>query len=213
MDSKGWGDLSLDTMGSSTRNDLSTEPGETEPRGGIGDDEFEGLVRGSLKGVYSAVLKYAGNPHDADDLTQQAFLQAYRKLASFQAGTDFEAWVKRIAANLAVDSARRKRRRKEVSLPQPDLLPAPGGDSSREEGEARRLEAKAREFMEELPADQRVVMALRIYEDRSPGEIAKILGCPVGTVWWRLHAARQKLWKKIGPLLDREQRGNRGEEP
>lgn len=163
-----------------------------------------------MRGVYRLALRYVGNHNDADDLTQQAFLKAYRSRGRFKRGTNFAAWVRKILVNLAVDESRKRRRRKEEL--QADFTaysrPAPGGGA--EDGDAADLAETARACMEALPRAQRVVMELRCVEGKTTEEIAEILGCAQGTVWWRLHAARNKLREMFASRLRRKGRVMRG---
>lgn len=196
---------------------MGIEKDMSAPRGGNPDparpgrpgaelepEAFSRLATESLKGVYRLAFYLAGNHQDADDLVQEAFLRAYQARDRFQPGTRFEAWVKRIAANLFVDSTRKRKRRREVSLPDLTLLPGP----EIEEDETSRTRAQlAVAMLEKLPANQRIVLVLQVFEGMKPPEIAETLSVPTGTVWWRLHSARKKLKTMIEKAEKKAERG------
>jgi RNA polymerase sigma-70 factor (ECF subfamily) len=180
--------------------DRRTSGGESVERL-IDAEEFSELVQWTRKIVYGVAYRFMGNHSDADDVTQQAFLQAYRKRASFRRGTDFGAWVKRIASNMAIDEKRRRKRRREVVMPDPGILEIPRTAEPDSPEPGREVKALTADFLNRLPASQRVVLVLRLFENKSTGEIAEILGIPQGTVWWRLHRARKTLKQLFLPHL------------
>jgi RNA polymerase sigma-70 factor, ECF subfamily len=125
---------------------------------------------------------------DADDLSQAAIERALMHAASWQTGTRLDSWLFRIAQNLWRDELRAHRRRAE---------PLEEGEHIGEDGRVsfqRQLEARdvARAF-DDLPEDQRVVMALVVLEGMQYAEAAHTLGLPLGTVMSRLSRARSRL--------------------
>ena len=139
--------------------------------------------------------------HDvADDVTQEAFLRAWRSLERFELGRPFGPWVCRIAANLAVNHVRSPRAREE-GLPEAHAEtrarePGPLGQLLDAEG-ARVLEAA----IDQLPQDQRAVLVLRAVEELSYAEIAEALAISPGTVMSRLFRARERLAQALRPYL------------
>lgn len=166
-----------------------------------GDQEaFAHLVTAHEKQVYNLCLRMSGNPEDAKDLAQEAFLKAWRGLAGYQWGASFSTWLYRLTANLCIDFLRQQKRRPTVSLTVdehadglqelelPDSVPTPEEQLlGREAGE------RLRWAMGQLEDEFRLVLALRVAEDLSYEEIARVLDLKTGTVKSRLARARKKL--------------------
>jgi RNA polymerase sigma-70 factor (ECF subfamily) len=138
--------------------------------------------------------------HAAEDLTQDTLLKAFVNLASFKSGTNFQAWLFRIAHNGFLNQRRalRKARR-----PFPDELPA-RADGPAEEAmsrEAMKLLARA---VGRLPGDFRAAFLLRVEEKLSFREMAAVLQTTEETARWRVFKARQKLMEVLAPQLDSE---------
>lgn len=153
------------------------------------------LVRKYEDRLRNALLHMCGCIHEAEDVVQDAFVQAHVKLKSFAGGSNFYTWLYRIAMNIAI--TRHRRRRKAVSLdqsrergglePQDKTEPAEAGLLRQERVEQVRI-ALAR-----LNDDYRVIIVLREMEGHDYQTISQILSLPVGTVRSRLHRARLQL--------------------
>jgi len=161
---------------------------------------FEEIVRLYQRRVYGVALRIVRAHDVADDVTQEAFLRAWRSLDRFDLERPFGPWVCRIAANLAVNHVRSPRAREE-GLPEGHAEtrssgPGPLGALLDAEG-ARVLEAA----MGQLPQEQRAVLVLRVVEDLSYAEIAETLGISPGTVMSRLFRARERLAQSLSPYL------------
>jgi RNA polymerase sigma-70 factor (ECF subfamily) len=161
---------------------------------------FEEIVRRYQRRVYGVALRVVRRHDVADDVAQEAFLRAHQALQSFDLERPFGPWVCRIAANLAVNQVRSPRAREE-GLPE-GHAETPATAASPLEGvldqEARAVLDRA---LETLPADQRVVFVLRVYEEQSYKEIAEALELSMGTVMSRLSRAREKLREALLPYL------------
>jgi RNA polymerase sigma-70 factor (ECF subfamily) len=171
-----------------------------------GDSEaFRGLVERYQADVYSTALRIVGRPEDAEDVTQDTFLRAFRALKRYDPGRPFGAWLFTIATRLCIDHHRRHRARM-ISLTQPeegsaeeertiDLVdPGERPDEDAEKSElARRLEA----LVMELPPDARAAILLRHQHDMAYEDIARALGAPIGTIKARIHRARLALKEKL----------------
>lgn len=151
-------------------------------------DAYRVLFETSYRRVFSVVARLVGNQDDAEDLVQEAYVQAYQKLGSFRGQASFATWVCGIAVNLA--KRRMGLRRREV------VLPLDGGNN--QDGKLDLLDRDVvRSAVLELPEHHRQVVILRFYEGLSYQEIAKELGCPLKTVGSRLHHAVKALRTKL----------------
>lgn len=161
---------------------------------------FEEIVRRYQRQVYATAVRIVRRHQVADDVAQDAFLKAYQALGSFDTRRPFGPWIRRIAANLAINHVRSPEAREDGLPESHDLTPAPGDGPLGVvlEGEAQEVLAKA---MAGLPSEQRAVFALRVFEELSYREIALSLGIPVGTVMSRLSRARDGLRQAVAPYL------------
>ena len=188
------------------------------------DDTDQELVRRVQAGDQSAfnllVLKYqhrvlklvgrfVNDPTEAEDVAQEAFLKAYRALASFRGDSAFYTWLYRIAINTAKNALVSQRRRPvdfDLDLQDPDQYErqAKLREADTPEGVLLTDEIRAvvEEAMEQLPEDLRTAIVLRELEGLSYEEIAEAMDCPVGTVRSRIFRAREAIDKKLKPLLD-----------
>lgn len=148
--------------------------------------------------VYNVVYRIMGEAQGAEDMTQEAFISAYKSLNSFRGG-NFKAWLLRIATNACYDELRRHKRRPQSSLD--ELTEEDESFSflrSPEEGpEAQAVRLEMMRAIEgclaALPDDQRITAVLRDIEGYDYGEIAEITASSLGTVKSRLSRARTKL--------------------
>jgi len=161
---------------------------------------FEEIVRLYQRRVYGVALRIVRAHDVADDVTQEAFLRAWRSLDRFDLERPFGPWVCRIAANLAVNHVRSPRAREE-GLPDGHAetrTSAPGPLGTLLDAEGTRVLETA---MAGLPPDQRAVLVLRVVEEQSYAEIAETLGISPGTVMSRLFRARERLAAALTPYL------------
>jgi RNA polymerase sigma-70 factor, ECF subfamily len=189
---------------------------ETQTAAPRGAPSFEDLLAPVLEPAFGAAYHMCRNSHDAEDLVQEASLQAYKHFGQFEPGTKFKAWYFRILTNLFYYKYRkRKREPQTVELEDaPDLylyVQAAGlglfsGNSDPADSIMDRLEEEhVHGAIGALPDEFRVVAALYFIEDFSYDEIANILEKPVGTVRSRLHRARKMLQKALWHVA--EERG------
>lgn len=174
-------------------------------RAKAGDEAaFAALMEREQSRIYNLILRQTRDPEDAADLTQEAFLNAWRGLKGFQEESSFATWLYRLAYNLCIDHARRNKRRSErlTSVPLedeegrapaiPDQRPGP-----HEEAERQELRELLRAGLQALSEEHRQVLTLRELEGFSYGEIARILGLEEGTVKSRIARARLALRKYL----------------
>ena len=172
-------------------------------RAASGDDSaFEQLLLTHQKQVYNLCLRLSGSAEDAFDLSQEAFIKAWRALAQYQFEAEFSTWLYRLTRNVCIDHLRRRKRQNTVpleteqdgeliELPLPDGTPGPEERMLHEE--KQRILAEA---MQALPEDYREILVLRVVNDLPYDRIAEILDLQLGTVKSRLARARLQL-KKI----------------
>jgi RNA polymerase sigma-70 factor (ECF subfamily) len=182
-------------------------------------EEAEAIARlkqGDISGLEALVRKYqvqavraafliTRDRALAEDVVQEAFVRAYKRIEQFDTGRPFGPWFLRSVVNDAIKAA--SRRKRWVSLEASDgaeavladLLahPNPGPAALVEAADIRRAVWEA---LGTLPPTQRAAAVLRYYLGLSEAEMAEELGCPPGTVKWRLHAARKRLRMLLGTL-------------
>lgn len=157
---------------------------------------FEDLARREERALYRHAFRIVGTTSDAEDVVQEAFLSAWRSIASFE-GTSFRAWLFRIATNRALDLLRARKRRPELPLEPPtdddDVSwaepAAPGPDLAQLAADREAL-AVVETALGSLPAEQRAALLLRDIEGFAYEEIAVITAVEIGTVKSRIHRAR-----------------------
>jgi RNA polymerase sigma-70 factor (ECF subfamily) len=160
---------------------------------------FAVLVRRYSERAYRAAYRIVRDPHQAEEVVQEALIKAYRALDGFELRSSFYTWLYKIVVNLALDRRRRDSRAASVEWDDqvaervdPRVLPPGVGDP---ELASRRREV--REFVaqgvQELPDAQREVLLLREVEGLSYEEIAEAMQISKGTVMSRLHYARKKM--------------------
>ena len=143
------------------------------------------------KATYNFAYRLTGNPADASDLTQEAFLRVFRAWRSFKPGTSFRSWIYRIVTNLYRDELRRRKGRYQ----QEEIPPIPVHPI--EEYIEGQLSEPVSKALAELNPEQRQIVLLADIEECSYQEIGQIVGCSVGTVRSRLHRARGQLRKLV----------------
>jgi RNA polymerase sigma-70 factor, ECF subfamily len=171
---------------------------------------FGQLVQKYQDRLYNTVVHVAGNAEDAKDVVQEAFVQAFLKLESFQGASAFYTWLYRIAFNVAATHRRRRgamRSAEQVAIAEGRLR-----DSTQEhprnsvDGPGDRLEREercrqVRQAISQLAEEHRVVLVLREMDGCCYETIAEILDLPVGTVRSRLHRARMQLREQLKEVL------------
>ena len=158
------------------------------------DRDFSELYRLHLQDVYSYAYYRIGNHHDAEDLTEQTFLQAYRHFERAQResnGRPLRPWLIRIAHNLAANYYRDRSRRPQTPIEDASLLSAPHDTEALVEGRER-LE-RIIEAVRELPDDRREALIMRFALGMDNREIARSLGRSDGATKVLLHRATRQL--------------------
>lgn len=171
---------------------------------------FNLLVTRHQNKVMNIVARYVKNSGDVADVTQEAFIKAYRALPNFRGESAFYTWLYRIAVNSAknyLTSQGRKPPASDVDAQEADFYD--GSDALKENASPENkllsdeLQAKLFATIENLPDDLRVAITLREIDGLSYEEIADVMECPVGTVRSRIFRAREAIDKVIVPLIQK----------
>ena len=160
--------------------------------------------------INSLVSRYVRSAEDVEDITQDAFIKAYRALPRFRGESAFYTWLYRIAVNTAKNHlASSSRRLQEVEIEtdgsETGQVAQALADPDGPEGALRsdQLRQAVDHAISALPADLRSALTLREFDGLSYAQIADVMDCPVGTVRSRIFRARESVDAAIQPLLDR----------
>lgn len=160
--------------------------------------------------IAGLVSRFIRDPHEVQDVTQEAFIKAYRALAGFRGESQFYTWLYRIAINTSKNYLLARKRRppsgdvdiedavffedetalKDIASPERNLM-------------RDQLMSAVNEAIKGLPEDLRTALTLREYDDLSYEEIAEVMGCPIGTVRSRIFRAREMVDETIKPLVEK----------
>ena len=158
---------------------------------------FEALYNMHKRRVYSLCLRMVSNVAEAEDLTQEAFMQLFRKISTFRGESAFSTWLHRLAVNVVLMHLRKKGL-DEVSLdqePDEDSQDSPkkeyGGEDLNLIGTVDRVTLE--KAMGDLPPGYRTIFVLHDVEGYEHNEIADLIGCSIGNSKSQLHKARLKL--------------------
>jgi len=170
---------------------------------------FDLLVLKYQYRVHAIVGRFIRDSHEVEDVTQEAFLKAYRALPRFRGDSQFYTWLFRIAVNTAKNYLVSRSRRppsSDVNLDDAEFyagseqlkdLGTPENQLFRDE-----LEAVINKAIEELPEDLRTAVTLREYEGLSYEDIAGVMDCPVGTVRSRIFRGRELIDIRVLELME-----------
>jgi len=190
---------------------MSNEPTDKElvKRVQKGDKgAFDLLVLKYEHKIVNLVMRYVRDPDLALDISQEAFIKAYRALPRFRGDSAFYTWLYRIAVNTAKNYLAAQRRRPmdiELDLQDPEQYGLHAKLKETDTPEALSLSHELQEILERaieaLPDDLRTAIILRELDGMSYEEIAQTMDCPVGTVRSRIFRARDAIGKKVGTLV------------
>ena len=148
-------------------------------------DAYREIVDRYKRQAYHIALGFVGDPQDALDVSQSAFIKAYRNLKRFDTGRPFMPWFYRILRNLCLDHIRRSKRRREVPLSEVLILA--------DDSVGKETHMALRQAIDALAVEQREVVMLHYFEGLSYKEMASVLDKPMGTIMSTLYNARQRL--------------------
>jgi len=187
----------LDLRSSGTPAVTSVDPDhELAERFRAGDrPAFDLLVRRHQKGMWRLILRYVKRDADAADVTQLAFVRAFRGLATFRGTATVRSWLYRIAINCALSWLRDHRREQPAEIAEDALTednPAPAQLSADDD------RAWLRQAIEQLPPKQKLVLELRVFDDLSFREVAELAECSENTAKVNFHYAVKRLRDILG---------------
>lgn len=166
---------------------------------------FEILMRRYNQRLFRVARGILAEDGEAEDVMQEAYVRAFRELASFRGEARFSTWLTRIACHEALARARKRRRLVSISGGDPPDPPAETADPEREL-ENRELQTVLREAVEVLPDPLRAVFCLREIEGLSTEQTADALGLTIENVRVRLHRAKLGLRQTLDGRIGREVR-------
>lgn len=160
---------------------------------------WDQVVREHSARVYRLAYRLTGDPHEAEDLTQDVFIRVFRSLDSYRPGT-FEGWLHRITTNLFLDRVRRKQRLRFDALTEELAARLPlrsTGSDPEQVYEMTHLDAEIQGALAALPPQFRAAVVLADIEGYSYEEVAQTLGIKMGTVRSRIHRGRALLRQSL----------------
>jgi RNA polymerase sigma-70 factor (ECF subfamily) len=176
---------------------VADEPTEAaDPQASM--SEVEALIQEHRRLVFSICYRMTGCVQDAEDLSQETFVQAFRNYAQFRGESQASAWLRRIAINQCLNWKARRNRVESLHQSFAENLEAAGENSE----DAECSQAVHEALMKLKPA-HRAAVVLTTYEGLSHAEAATVLGCSETTVSWRLFVARRQLKKSLRHLSRR----------
>jgi RNA polymerase sigma-70 factor (ECF subfamily) len=171
---------------------------------------FEQLFQQYHRGIYNTIYQMTHNDADAADLTQEVFVRAYRALPRLQTPEAFTSWLYRIAVNLSRNWLRDRGRVRVESLELPGEegeegntreIADPSGDPAALI-QTRDMQERVQKAIAGLSPDHRQVVTLHHLEGMPVEEIARVMGCSIGTVKSRLSRARENLKRKLAGYVE-----------
>ena len=156
-------------------------------------EAYQGIVQRYMRTAYFIALGFVHNQQDALDISQDAFIRAFRKIKKFDPQKPFFPWFYRLMKNLCLDHIKRRQRLKEIPLAEARVFKV-----EKQDKEIKEIIWKG---IEELPVEQREIIILRYFQQYSYQEIAEITNKPVGTIMSSLFYAKKKLKAIVGKFL------------
>ncbi len=156
------------------------------------------LVRLHQRRVYACAVQMLGDAGEAEDAVQEAFLRAWRALGRFDGRSELSTWLYRICVNVCLNTLRRRRRNAHADIadpriPEPPADPSQGSTDPVIAVESAELYRRISRALDQLSPSLRATVVLVLMQGVAHKEAAEILGCPEGTVAWRVHEARRRL--------------------
>src|SRR5580704_9701561 len=189
---------------------MEVDAGGAVERAQSGDsDAFRLLVEQHSRVIFRLAFRMTGNEQDAEDVVQETFLRAYRRLADYEARASFSTWLYRIASNYALDLIRMRKRHEEkrerASSENHDVLQAipEAGPAPARIVYAAQVKDRVNAALDELSVQERTAFVLRHFEGLSIDEIGRALGTGTNATKHSIFRAVQKLRRSLEPLVGR----------
>ncbi len=172
---------------------------------------FEELVARHRDKIYARAFTMMRNEEDAVDLSQEAWVKGWQRLAQFQGDSSFGTWMTRIVINLCLDQLRKQKRQRAESIE--EMTEESGGVERQmpvftvnptERLEREELRRRIDRAMDQMSHEHRTVLVLHAFEEMEYKEIARTMGCSIGTVMSRLFYARRKLAALLADVKNEE---------
>ncbi|MEW5901322.1 MAG: sigma-70 family RNA polymerase sigma factor [Acidobacteriota bacterium] len=174
-----------------------------------GDDQaYAELICRYRERIYHTIFRFTRNHHDTDDLAQETFWRAYRKLSRFRRESGFYTWIFRIAVNQSLNFLKKKKAEMNraawsdgfsgdgrASLPGPDAV-----------SETAELRERLEEAIDSLTPAYKTAWNLVVFQEMTHGQAARVLRCSEKTISWRMHKARKLIQARLRPFLERGER-------
>lgn len=190
------------------KSDASTIDAELVRRVQQGDKgAFDLLVRKYQQRVGKLISRFISDRSEVEDVTQEAFIKAYRALPNFRGDSAFYTWLYRIATNTAKNylvAAGRRPPRSDVDITSGATeqgFELPGDESPEGELASAEIQRVIQQALEQMPEELRLALTMCEFDGLSYDEIAEVMDCPIGTVRSRIFRARQSLDQKLRPLI------------
>jgi RNA polymerase sigma-70 factor (ECF subfamily) len=172
-------------------------------------EAYDELVRSYQERIYATIYHMTANHEDANDLAQESFIKAFQVLKSFKGGSSFYTWLYRIAVNKTINFLKQRRNRVHMSLDDldvntehdPDLLALISEKTPQRDANLAELQEKLNNAMLKLSEPHRLVVVLHDVQGMGHDEVARVMGCNIGTVRSRLFYARQQLQALMADYL------------
>jgi len=170
---------------------------------------YDLLVRRYQERIYATVYHMTSNHEDANDLTQETFIKAFRALRTFKGDSSFYTWIYRIAVNKSINFLKQRKNRVQMSLNDmdvnaendPDLVALVSEKTPRRDLNLAELQEKLNAALLRLSEHHRMVVTLHDIQGLSHEEIGHIMDCNIGTVRSRLFYARQQMQAYLSDYL------------
>jgi len=173
-----------------TLSNVENNIGELVSRTKAGDKEaFSEIVKLYMKKAYFIALGIIGNEQDAYDISQDAFIKAYKSINSFDESRNFFPWFYKIVRNISIDYINKRKKHNEVSIDAAIFKISAKSSLPFEERE------ELKKCIFALPPEHREIIVLRFFQGYSYKEIAEILDKPIGSIMSSLHYAKAKMKK------------------
>lgn len=161
------------------------------------EDGFETLVRRKTGKVYGICYRVVGNPEDAKDVSQLAFVRVWENLAKYDPTYAFDTWMYRIVTNVAIDWLRTRQSRENAVQSSLRLVKTSAEAEQGATLQRKEIEAVFNDVASALSPKQKTIFVMREMEDLSSAEISRVLGCRESTVRNHLFNARKVLQERL----------------